>query len=198
MIPAIVRGKSFAIVEAAYLGGEAEGAELLAPLRELGPVMDTFAITPPAGLADLHMDPVDPVPYASTHRLLGALTERGLDEALAAVGPGSGSSVSFELRHAGGAVARGGPDHGALASLPGEYMLFGVAPIMDPSMAEPLQADMARLAEAFRPDAVGLYLNFTEVAADVEAMFPAGTVPRLRRVRSEYDPDGLFRANHAL
>ena len=63
IIPEIVRGKSFSIVEAAYLGGEAEGAELLEPLRELGPVMDTFAMVPPAALAELHMDPIEPVPY---------------------------------------------------------------------------------------------------------------------------------------
>ena len=50
-------------IEAVYLGDEADGRELLAPLRELGPQMDTFAIVPPAGLAELHMDPVDPVPY---------------------------------------------------------------------------------------------------------------------------------------
>ena len=106
IIPEIVRGKSFSIVEAAYLGGEAQGAELLEPLRELGPVMDTFAMVPPAALAELHMDPVEPVPYASTHAMLGELTERALDEALAAVGPGAGSPVSFEIRHAGGALAR--------------------------------------------------------------------------------------------
>src|SRR5262245_27647464 len=106
IIPEIVRGKSFSIVEVAYLGGEADGAELVAPVRELGPVMDTFAMVPPAALAELHMDPVEPVPYASAHSMLGELTERALDEALAAVGPGAGSPVSFEIRHAGGALSR--------------------------------------------------------------------------------------------
>ena len=103
VVPEIVRGKSFAIVEAAYLGSEADGADLLRPLRDLGPEMDTFATVPPEALAHLHMDPIDPVPYVSAHAMLGELTERALDEALAAVGPGAGSPVSFEIRHAGGA-----------------------------------------------------------------------------------------------
>ena len=34
-----------------------DGAQLIAPLRELGPAMDTFAMMPPVGLAELHMDP---------------------------------------------------------------------------------------------------------------------------------------------
>ena len=198
IIPEIVRGKSFSIVEAAYVGGEAQGAELLEPLRELGPVMDTFAMVPPAALAELHMDPVEPVPYASTHTMLGELTERALDEALAAVGPGAGSPVSFEIRHAGGALSRGGDDHGAISSFAGEYLMFGVAPVLDPATVPALEADMARLATAFAPDERGRYLNFTEVPHDVNEMFPQGALERMRQVRTQYDPDGLFRANHAI
>src|SRR5690606_35763903 len=62
-IPEMLRGKSFAVVGAAYLSDEAEGARLLEPLRALGPQMDTLATVPAAALTELHMDPVDPVPY---------------------------------------------------------------------------------------------------------------------------------------
>ena len=40
-VPEPFRGKSFGMVEAAFIGDEADGAELLRPLRELDPVMDT-------------------------------------------------------------------------------------------------------------------------------------------------------------
>ncbi len=198
LIPEIVRGKSFAIVEAIHLGSEDEARELLAPLRELGPVMDTFADVPPAALQYLHMDPVDPVPYDSTHAMLGEFTERAIDEALAAVGPGAGSPISFEVRHLGGALSRSDASHGALDTMRGEYMMFGLAPIMDPAMVAPMRADLERLADAFAPDDSGRYLNFTEVDHAVEDMFPEGTVPRLRAVKAAYDPEGLFRANHAV
>src|SRR5215210_2869819 len=46
-VPAFARGRSFAIVMGAYLGEEADGRELLRPLRELGPARDTFAMVPP-------------------------------------------------------------------------------------------------------------------------------------------------------
>ncbi|HEX4753242.1 MAG TPA: FAD-dependent oxidoreductase, partial [Solirubrobacterales bacterium] len=77
-IPEPMRGGSFAIVEAVALLGEAEAAELLAPLRELGPAVDTFAMQPPAGIAGLHMDPPDPVPYAGAGMLLGDLPDAGI------------------------------------------------------------------------------------------------------------------------
>jgi len=198
VIPAIVRGKSFAIIEAAALGGRDEARELLAPLRELKPQMDTFATVPATALQHLHMDPIEPVPGATTHAMLGALTERAIDEALAAVGPGAGSPASFEIRHLGGELSRSDAAHGALDTMRGEYMMFGIAPVMAPEMAAPMAADLARLDAAFAPDDSGRYLNFTEVEHTVEDMFPDGTVPRLRAVRETYDPEGLFRANHAV
>ena len=59
-VPAFARGRSFAMVTAAFLGSKAEGEELLGPLRDLGPVRDSFAIVPPVVLGDLAMDPLDP------------------------------------------------------------------------------------------------------------------------------------------
>ena len=48
-MPEFIRGKSFAIVEAYWLGTPEEGDRLLAPLRALGPVMDTVARSTPSG-----------------------------------------------------------------------------------------------------------------------------------------------------
>jgi FAD/FMN-containing dehydrogenase len=45
-IPEPLRGQSFVVVEAGFIGGEEDGAALLQPLRELDPVMDTFAMIP--------------------------------------------------------------------------------------------------------------------------------------------------------
>ena len=41
--PEMLRGKSFTVLQAAYLGSEADGAELIRPLTDLGPDMNTFA-----------------------------------------------------------------------------------------------------------------------------------------------------------
>jgi hypothetical protein len=51
-----LRGRQVVVVEAAFLGAEAEGGAA-PPLRELGPELDTVAMMPAAGLTQLHQDP---------------------------------------------------------------------------------------------------------------------------------------------
>ncbi|HMJ03023.1 MAG TPA: FAD-binding oxidoreductase, partial [Conexibacter sp.] len=85
-VPEPMRGNAFAIIEAVCLTDEAAGAELLAPLRALGPTMDTFAMMPPAEIAELHMDPPDPMPFDSTHALVSELTPETIEEMIALVG----------------------------------------------------------------------------------------------------------------
>jgi Berberine and berberine like len=197
-IPEIVRGKSFTVVNGAFLGSESDGAELLRPLRELGPEMDTFAAVPPAALSDLHMDPHDPMPYVTTHSLLGELTEDAIADAVAVAGTEESPVVILELRHTGGQAGRAASDHGAIAAFPGDYLMFALAPVMDPAALTLLEADLARVHAAFAAQDVGRYLNFTEERSDVEAMFPAGTLPRLREAKAKYDPDNVIRADHEI
>ncbi len=198
-VPEPVRGKSFAVIEAVFLGSEAAAAELLAPLRDLGPAMDTFATLPPAGISELHMDPRDPAPYATDHTLLGELPARAIDDLLAAAGPGSGSMLaSVELRHTGGALARGGEGHGALATLPGSFASFAVGMAMDEASAAQTAADLERVGQALRPYRAGQYLNFTERPSGEEAFFAADVAARLAAVRNTYDPGRLFQANHEI
>ena len=68
-IPEIIRGKSFTIVQAAYLGNERDGAELIRPLTELGPDMNTFAMVGPNALGYLAMD--DHYDSGSVMRMFG-------------------------------------------------------------------------------------------------------------------------------
>ena len=63
-VPEFLRGQNFVDRRGGVLGDEAFGAEQMAPLRALGPAIDTFAMVPPVGIAELHMDPPRPCPYA--------------------------------------------------------------------------------------------------------------------------------------
>ncbi len=111
-VPEMVRGKSFAILQAAYLGSEADGAELLRPLTDLGPEMNTFAMVEPNTLGYLAMDPEEPMPYVGSSRLVSNVSSAGIDAFLDASGPGSGSQLAnVELRSLGGAL--GSPHPGA-------------------------------------------------------------------------------------
>ena len=198
-VPEPLRGRSFVIVEAAFLGDEADGRSLLAPLRELGPEIDTFAMVPPAALSHLHMDPEDPMPFASGHKLLEALPAAGIDALIEAAGPGSGSALlGVELRHTGGALGRRGPGHGANASMPGELCMFSGGLVMSPESAAAIDASHQRLHGAMAPWFAGLYANFVEEPADTADFFDGATFDRLREIRTAVDPDGLFVANHPI
>jgi hypothetical protein len=91
--------------EAAYLGDGGAGAELLGPLRELGPERDTFAPARPAALAHLNMDPERPMAVAGDGALLSDLPAGALDALVALAGPEVDTPLqSIELRHLGGAL----------------------------------------------------------------------------------------------
>ena len=199
-IPDAFRGGSYTVVMAAFMGSEADGRELLAPVRDLGPVMDTMAVVPPSELAELAMDPPDPLPIISGHDLLGELTAETVDRIVAAAGPGTGSQLGLvQLRHMGGALARREPHAGARATLPGEIALFSLGVPMDEAGAAAIEATLRALKRAAAPHRVGDYPNFVEEPSqDVSAFFDAGTWRRLREVKAAYDPDDMFKGNHHI
>jgi FAD/FMN-containing dehydrogenase len=198
-IPEPMRGRAFALVEAIYLGSEADGADLLAPVRALGPEIDTLAAVEPAAIGMLHMDPQDPVPGASSHALLGDLPADAVERLVEVAGPGSGSTlISVEVRHTGGALARRAEGAGALAALPGEYATFAVGLAGDEASAAATTEQAARVADALAPWDAGRYLNFTEQPVDAAGFYDAATLERLRRIRAERDPAGTFLSNHPV
>ena len=199
IVPEAVRGGSFAVVYGAFLGGAEDGRRLLAPVRDLGPAMDTFAVVPPIALGDMAMDPPDPLPFLSVHQLLGELPAAGVDDLLAAAGPGSGSATSLtmvQLRHTGGALARVSAGAGARATLPGEVCMFALGLAVDEPSAAAVGRSLGAVEQALRPYRVGDYPNFVEEPADASAFFDAQTWARLRDVKAMYDPSDLFKGNH--
>ena len=91
-VPEHARGGSFAVLSGAFLGHAHEGRKLLRPIRDLGPLVDTFAMVPPAALGELAMDPPEPLPFHLAHRMLGGVPTAAVDAILAAAGLGSGGA----------------------------------------------------------------------------------------------------------
>jgi hypothetical protein len=194
-LPEAFRGRSFAVVMAAFLGEEADGHALLRPLRELGPAIDTFAMQPPAALGELAMDPPEPLPFRLTHALVDELPARATTEIARIAGPGSALAM-VQLRHMGGALARSAPGAGARATLPGRICVLGLGVVGDADAEADVRADLAALSEAVAPHRVGDYPNFVETTANASAFFDSGTWARLQAVKAHYDAEDLFRANH--
>jgi FAD binding domain len=109
-VPGRLRGRAFALVEAACLGDAAGGAELIGPLRRLGPELDTFAMIPAPALQRLHMDPGQPVPGQGDGAFLAGFPAAAIDALIAVAGPDADTALaSIEVRHLGGALARPPP-----------------------------------------------------------------------------------------
>jgi FAD/FMN-containing dehydrogenase len=197
--PPPLRGRSFAVVDVVYVGAEADGAELLAELRALGPEIDIVAAAGPDALGRVHMDPEDPAPALDDHTLTGPLPPEAIDAFVDAAGPDSGSTlVSAELRQNGGALSRPDPNGGALAFVPGDYFMFAVGMLAQPDAAVAVRADLDRLLEALAPYDAGSYFNFSDRPISASAFFPREVVDRLGAVKLRWDPDDLFVAGHPV
>ena len=199
-IPEPLRGGSFVVVEATSLLDESATDELLAPLRELGPAMDTFATIPVERLSSLHMDPEHPVPGAGDGMLLRGFPEEAVDAIVAAAGADSGSPLlSVEVRHLGGALGRMQPGHGALATIEAQFAMFAVGISMTPAMGAVMKAHIEVVQAALASwDAGRDYLNFTERRERGERFFGSATYRRLQTVKGKVDPDDVFRSNHPV
>jgi hypothetical protein len=198
-VPEPVRGGSFTVIFGAFLGSEERGSALLAPIRNLGPAMDTFAIVPPAALGDMAMDPPDPLPFVSTTALLDDLPTAGVDDLVAAAGPGSGSPLAMvELRHMGGALGRRTAGAGARATLPGSLAMLSLGVAEDEAAAATAKTYLESVDRAVGPYRAGDYPNFVMEPSDASRFFDADTWVRLRRTKGIYDPGDMFEGNHHI
>jgi FAD/FMN-containing dehydrogenase len=200
-IPEFLRGRALIVIDGAYIGDQATASAALQPLRDLGPEMDTFATIPPVALSRIHMDPEGPTPaIGAGGRMLRELTDETIDAFLAAAGPGSNSALLMaEIRHLGGALGRAPEGHGALAGFGGEYTTFAGGIPVNPEITAAIHVGLATLSDALAPwDAGSAYLNFTEETVDPALFYSPEAYARLRRIKAEVDPAGLFRGNHAI
>ncbi|MBV8948798.1 MAG: FAD-binding oxidoreductase [Solirubrobacterales bacterium] len=200
-IPEPLRGRSFVALEAVYLGDEAEGAELISPLRALAPEIDTFSTVPAAALSHLHMDPDHPVPGKGDGMLFSEMPAKAIDAFVAAATGDSGSALlSAEIRQLGGAIARPAPEHGALGSIDAPYIMFAVGMTPTPELRDLVQTQVAGMQETLSPwSTPHFYMNFSERAIDSRLLYPhAYTYHRLRAIKAEYDPGDMIQSNHPI
>jgi hypothetical protein len=195
-IPEPLRGNAFVVVEMAHTGDAASGEDLIRPLRELGPAIDTLATIPITDLQKLHMDPEHPVPGAGDGLLLDDVTGETI-AALADLVPGS-PLLSAEIRHLGGELARVRPGAGALASIEAPFAFFAVGIAMTPDMKQAVESAVEQLRERLAPwDAGTEYLNFSEKRRAPKRIFN-GSTSRLAAIKAAVDPGDVIRSNHPV
>ena len=197
-LPPFLSGQSYVVVEATCQLAAAEADELLAPLRALGPAIDTFATIPMTELAQLHMDPPGPVPGRGDGALITSLPAEAIDAAVRVVGPGVECPLlSFELRHIGGMLAPGRMKGGATSSFDAEFLMFAVGVTPTPESVVAVEAAVQAVQYALGPWTRGCYVNFAERRKTGETLF-GSSYQRLREVKATYDPADLIRSNHPV
>jgi UDP-N-acetylenolpyruvoylglucosamine reductase len=196
-IPEPVRGQSFVVIEAIWLGEADEGARLLGPLRTLGPVMDTVDTMPIASLSKLHMDPEQPVPGAGDGGMLSDVDDELIDRLVDHV---VGSPLlSAELRHLGGAIARRSSQHGAIDAWEAPYTVYALGMAPTPAHRQAVEATVGALRQALTPwEAEHTYMNFAETRRNAASLFSSASYHRLRRIKAIVDPTDLIRSNHPV
>ncbi|WBB58108.1 FAD-binding oxidoreductase [Streptomyces sp. WMMC500] len=181
-------------VHATYLGegaGDA-GAESLRPFDAIeGRMDDNRAVLPLSELGTIIDEPTDPSPGSGRAELLTAVDDTVIDALLAEpIAP----LIGVQFRQLGGALSRPSDSpHGALAE-PYLLYLFGVP--FSPEVAAAIPARRDALVKALGPYVTGrkpfTYLGAGESPA---AAFGAESLARLRAVKRDRDPQGVFRSN---
>lgn len=199
-IPEPVRGKSFVVVDAIHVGDPVEADELLKPLRALAPINDTIATIPLPELSHLHMDPEEPVPGAADGSVLSRLDDGAIDELDRVAGAQSGSPLlSVEVRHLGGELGRPRAQHGAIASIDGQYVMFAVGITPTPEAHAAVSSHIEVVKQALVPwTARHMYLNFAETNRDARSFWSEQAYARLRRIKANIDPSNRIHANHPI
>jgi len=199
-MPEALRGRQLVVVEAAYLGDESRGRELLAPLRELGPEIDTFGMIPARALTELHRDPPGPVPGRGEGLMLDGLDADAARELVSAAAmDGTSPLLSVEVRHLEGALGRPDPNGGALSHLGAPYVMYAVGVAMSPEAVSAVDERVDAIRSSLAPWlSRSAYFHFAERGVDKSALYPAGVYERLAGIRADVDPEGLFRARHTI
>ncbi|HEX5494593.1 MAG TPA: FAD-binding protein [Mycobacteriales bacterium] len=185
----------------AGLGRRAD--DLLAPLRRLGPMLDTVAPRTPSGTAGIAGTPIGPQHAWGHSAMFAELPDALFDTVLVHAGPGTASPLaSITFRHLGGAVARPGRGVNAVGHRDAGYLLHTLALSVDqpPDDAVLLRTD--EVAAAMQTWSTGgvlpTFLGVRDAEPDRVRAAYGPVYPELARLKAEVDPDNLLRFNHNI
>jgi len=201
--PELVGRKAVAII-GCWCGDLDEGAQVLAPMYDLGPLVDLFGPMPYPVLQSM-LDSAAPPGLRDYFRggFLDALDDDVIDIAIehGARMPSPMSAIHFH--NMGGAVARVGTAESAYPGRAAAYTYNLVSIWADETQDEANLWANRRLAEALRPFTLrNRYVNFLEPVLGgqspedrARAAYGDEIYARLAELKAVYDPDNVFRSN---
>ena len=199
-LPPEVHGRLVILGMLAYAGDDESAKRALAPFRSLAtPLADMVAPTPYAKM----YPPEDPNyrPTAVSRTMfLDGLDRRRAEAVVEWLSRSDAAIRVAQLRVLGGAAARVASDATAYAHR-SKAMLVNVAAFYQGEAdREGRRTWVSDFARALQPNDDSAYVGFLtdDGQARIRAAYPGATWDRLRKVKSAYDPENLFRLNQNI
>lgn len=197
-IPEELHWSKAVFVMGVYSGPAAEAGDVFAPLAALGsPIVDSSGTYPYVAVQS-DTDPL--IPDGIRAYMKSHFADDLSDDAIATLVERDASRPSpltlIAIRTLGGAVGRVGEEASAYAHRAATFNVSVDAFWDDPDLDETAIQWARSTWDAFTPFATGgVYVNFSgsyDEADTVRPLVQGSAAERLRRIRSEYDPDGIF------
>ncbi|AZG48506.1 FAD-binding oxidoreductase [Gordonia insulae] len=196
MLPPPLQGQIAVHVRFTYTGDPAVGAQLLAPMTSVGPVLlQNVDVMPVAALDAVHMDPPGPMPSIERGSTVRDLPADAVDAILAVAGPTVASPLAIvEIRLLGGRLTAPQGVPNSVTARSASYSVLAIAVPAGPA-AELAGPHVGAVNAAVAPWADGGLLNFagSTPAADLPGLWSTDDHDRLCAIRERHDPGGIFR-----
>lgn len=201
-LPPPLRGRHVIHVRIAYAADDLAASEgLVAPVRALGPMIDTLAEIPYTAAGSIYNDPVAPGRFEAGTAMLGDLDGTAVSAILDLAGPHVAVPHIVELRHLGGRLAHAPAVGNAVGNRAARY-LFNVVSRLERADITEIRRAHDRVLEAIAPWSTGgRFLNFMNgenAAGQVRSAYDAKDYERLTELKAVYDPTNTFRLNHNI
>jgi FAD/FMN-containing dehydrogenase len=197
--PPELQGRPIVYSAVTHSGALEKADEVVRPLRELGPAVDTFE---PRRYLDVQTSADDEMGWGKRFYMKGgflaelsdAFVDAGLDAVEAA--PSAGCSITLWLQ--GGAIGRVDPEAMAFTGREAPWWL-GVEEEWDDPASDSVHIDWGRATMAvLQPyTAAGHYVNDMVESGEgvVRSIYGDAKYDRLVALKRRYDPDNVFRLN---
>jgi FAD/FMN-containing dehydrogenase len=201
-LPPPLRGRYIVHVRIAYAADDlGAGERLVAPLRAIGPFIDTVGELAYTAAGSIHNDPVAPGTFESGTTLLGELDIAAVRAILELAGPHAPVPHVVELRHLGGRLAHPSAVGNAVGNRDARYALNVVSRLERADITDVRPAH-ERIFEAIAPWSTGgralNFMNGQNDAKHVRSAYDPKDYQRLTEIKAVYDPENTFRLNHNI
>lgn len=201
-LPEPLRGRHVVHVRISYAGAAlGAGERMVAPLRALGPVIDTVREMPYTATGSVHNDPVDPGTFEAGTAMLGELDAAAVRAVLDVAGPPAPVPHVVELRHLGGRLADPPATGNAVGNRDARFLLNVISRLERADITDVRPAHW-RMFAAVAPWCTGgralNFMNGEDGAGQVRTAYDPAAYRRLTELKAVHDPENVFRLNHNI